>query len=358
MLSTRLEALRDAAARPILDGIRRDRARAPRELKPLLAYSEEHLFDVDFSVQEMKRACRARDNSIVTRFRRFFGSSPSDYVKECRLAVGAELLRGSTEDVWKIAELLGYSSPQLFARNFKESFGAPPRSYRKQQGQGVEVAPLGAERGPLLHELRQALDGSLDPARGEALIQHLEALYRPSKSDTVQERSLTDGIADALRCLPLESGLVPGREGLAEVGRSMFDFLRQLSRQVGRRNRQLGVRLAQVALASLEENAQLPDDELPGLRSLGWAWVGNARRLALDFPGAEQAFERADVEWNTARAPQNDAIKAEICTVFGTQLSAWPTDPSESRGWSGRGTLVTYCKEQSRIPATARPGAT
>ena len=42
MFSSRTEALRDAAARATLAAIRRDRAGAPTELQPLLAYIEEH----------------------------------------------------------------------------------------------------------------------------------------------------------------------------------------------------------------------------------------------------------------------------------------------------------------------------
>ncbi len=182
MFSKRIMALLKAAAEPALEAIRRDRARVPRELKPFLSYVEAHLFDLDFSVQKMRAACGPRDNSVVTRFRRKLGLRPRDFVKEHRLLVGRELLKHRELEVWMVAELVGFSSPQLFTRNFTERFKESPSAYRRK----LPAARPGAgdgERDFSVIELRQGLEGRLEPDRGRALVRGLRAYYPPDKED-------------------------------------------------------------------------------------------------------------------------------------------------------------------------------
>ncbi len=69
----------------------------------------------------------------------------------------------------------------------------------------------------------------------------------------------------------------------------LFDLLREKSRQEGRRDRQRGIELAELALLSLDVSAAALGERIHELRALGRAWLGNAKRLALDFPGAEEA---------------------------------------------------------------------
>ncbi len=315
MLSTRLEARRDTAAQSTLEAIRRDIARAPQELKPLLVYIEEHLFDAEYSVRGMKEACRTRDNSIATRFRGFLGSRPSTYVRERRLAIGAEMLRSTIEEIWKIAELVGYSSPQVFLRNFKDSFGSTPGAYRTKYRAQAGTEPTGglpiADFPP--HELREALAGKIDPSRGEELIQNLERLYRPGCDEAGRPKFGT-------LCLAVADGPTENQssgECVPHVSerRAFFDLLRQMSQEVGRRNRRFGLRLAEMALESVEESASTQDGERFDLSALAWAWLDNARRLALDFSGAEEAFENSHAEWQKIRSQGDEAVYAEICAV-------------------------------------------
>ncbi|MCP4603198.1 MAG: hypothetical protein GY847_22235, partial [Proteobacteria bacterium] len=73
-----------------------------------------------------------------------------------------------------------------------------------------------------------------------------------------------------------------------------FHFLREKSISEGREDRMRGVQLAELALESLAVTEQISGRNAGSLRAQGLAWLGNARRLAFDFPGAEKAFSDAE----------------------------------------------------------------
>ncbi len=313
MLSTRLEALRDTAALTTLEAIRRDIDRASIELKPLLTFIEAHLFDSEFSVRAMRLAGRTRDNSIVTRFRAYTGSRPTVYVRERRLTVASELLRRTSEEVWKIAELVGFASPQVFTRNFKIFCGQAPGAYRKQHQEpvanGVGLKTMRRS------EFEQAK--SPKPVSGVLLDRGLDrqsgSHYRfnlASCSDSSSDSGSVD-LVGAIYPREMRKRLVEQASGTSESW-ELFESLREQGIEVGRRNRHLGVRIAEIALASVEGSLVEFGDSLLQLRALAWACVGNARRLALDFSGAEVAFERSSADLSI-KDPQVDvAVKAEV----------------------------------------------
>ncbi|MEM7586379.1 MAG: helix-turn-helix domain-containing protein [Acidobacteriota bacterium] len=314
MFSTRLEALRDTAAQGVMEKILSDKERAPRELEPLLSYIEAHLFDPEFSVQAMKDACRVRDNSVVTRFRSCLETRPSAYVKRKRLEVAAELLRTSSEEIWKISELVGFASPQVFTRNFKDAWGASPGEFRQEQGSAVKTVADQSlpENKRLAHDLQKAVDGTLDPAQAEALIQHLETVYRSNDSVALPACTGLFNIGEALRRLPRETDSSPDQQALRENVQVLVELLLRLGRHSRARNRHLSLRLAKLALGFAQESAAELGEELSGLCALSWAWIGTAHRRLFDYELAEQAFEQAEAVWRESSEPIDSAIGSEI----------------------------------------------
>jgi tetratricopeptide (TPR) repeat protein len=73
------------------------------------------------------------------------------------------------------------------------------------------------------------------------------------------------------------------------------------------------VRLAELAIASLDGvAAHLSSEELANKKAQGWAWLGNARGLALDYPAAEQGFIKA--RKMLPKEPWHEVL-AEICLL-------------------------------------------
>ncbi|MCP4549153.1 MAG: helix-turn-helix transcriptional regulator, partial [bacterium] len=102
MFQDQAEALLIKAAEETMKRIREDRARVSPQLKPIIDYIADHLFDVDFQVKRMLSECGVRDHTIPTQFANELGFTPRDYVIECRLEIAARMLRSSDLLVWRI----------------------------------------------------------------------------------------------------------------------------------------------------------------------------------------------------------------------------------------------------------------
>ncbi|RMH23401.1 MAG: AraC family transcriptional regulator, partial [Acidobacteria bacterium] len=96
----------------------------------MLSYIRRHLFDPDLSVGRMKRACGVRDNGISTAFRQAIGRSPRVYIADRRLETAARMLRDTDVEIWRLGEILGYSSLPVFSRAFSRWCGERPSAYR------------------------------------------------------------------------------------------------------------------------------------------------------------------------------------------------------------------------------------
>jgi AraC-like DNA-binding protein len=195
MLQDSSRQLLRAAALETIDRIRTDHEQVPSKLKPLLAYIEDHLFDADLSVNRIKKACGVRDNSVAIHFHACVGQPPHAYISQCRMEVASRLLRDSELPVWKISDLLGFSSIQVFSRAFYRWAKERPSTYRRihrRNGSEVDDSLLESEfpletggsivPARLTEDFwRRALTGSLRDEEASELIRNLLELYPPRR---------------------------------------------------------------------------------------------------------------------------------------------------------------------------------
>jgi AraC-like DNA-binding protein len=64
-------------------------------------------------------------------FRRIYGATIFEYLREMRLSVAKSLLDRGDMTVTEVAYEVGYANPSHFAKGFKDYFGATPGSYQK-----------------------------------------------------------------------------------------------------------------------------------------------------------------------------------------------------------------------------------
>ena len=185
------DALRSAAANT-LDRIRKDEERVSSKLKPLVAYIADHLFSPELTVGQLKLACGIRDNSVALHFHREVGQPPHVYISRARIEVAVALMRQSNLPVWRVSELLGYSSIQVFSRAFFRLTGRRPLSVRKEDriGNGDmsdELEPIYEEAMPLFEDLlRRVGRHELSDSEAAELIRRLLMCYPPTRKGALR----------------------------------------------------------------------------------------------------------------------------------------------------------------------------
>ncbi len=236
------------------------------------------------------------------------------------------MLLNSNLEPWRIGTSVGYSGIDAFSRAFKRWSGQRPTAYRKEPRRRVSGEKVAD--GALLNEtdLNAALDGKLDPDQAEILayrIRSIEARLQVNYPNLLQmetpqcqgvvgaefvEATMVAQLWERIRNKPWQEQRSLVRSQLCLSTPVLFDFLCRKSREEGREDCQVGIELAKLALASLDAIADPLGNRLPNYRTKAWAWIGNAHRLALDFPASEKAFASAEAEYSVIPEEHRDPL--------------------------------------------------
>lgn len=361
MLAGHSHKLLAEAAKESIERIQLDRRKAPQRLKPLLAYIEENLFNPTLDVNQLKRSCGVRDNSVPIQFHSAVGRPPHGYIEDRRLETACRLLAETHLKIWQISELLGYSSIQVFSRAFSRWSGQRPTLFRKKARRGGDRAS-GREDSPragggrrfdrsliATDSLRKALDGELPADEAKTLIERLLALY-PACRDSLggdgpvladdsthgggvfapelknearpdaESAQLMGNARDRYMAETIWSkleGQKPERQAetlgnTTVTSAALFYLLVEKSREIGRRHPEQGVQTADLAIASLESLVRRNGDEkqFASLKALGWTRLAHARGLTGDLRGAETGFDEA--ERFLEAGGRRPAVEAEV----------------------------------------------
>lgn len=100
---------------------------------------EENMASPDFSVETMSGMLGVHRTQLYKKLISLTGKAPADFIRLIRLKRAAQYLAKSQMFVSEIAYTVGFSSPKLFTKHFKEEFGVSPRDYQnKYSGSGPE----------------------------------------------------------------------------------------------------------------------------------------------------------------------------------------------------------------------------
>ena len=337
---TATQRLLEAAAAPTIQRIKEDRRHAPPQVRPLLDYLEEHLFEPDLDASRLKRACGIRDNAVPIHFHNALKLPPYAYIEDCRMQTGSQLLLDTSLRIWQIAQLLGYSNLQVFSRAFQRWAGVRPTTFRSRaEAQKPSAAPVanGQRNGRAQHHalsavtesapipmelLRRALHGGLDEGEAIGLFRRLAEIYPssfqeiiagggrnagrrefdPGRWPTVSldeyrgieavERIRAEEVWNELRDRTEDDQLSLVRQGIRFRTPAFFELLLKKYLEVGRTDRAAGVHVAKLAIETVELIGT-DAEERAQLKSRAWANLSNALRLNDDNLGAEEAMLRA-----------------------------------------------------------------
>ncbi|MEO7103154.1 MAG: helix-turn-helix transcriptional regulator [Gemmatimonadaceae bacterium] len=84
------------------------------------------------TINEIARACDVHPVYLARTFRRFFGYSPGDYLRKCRVQRAAAMLSGTRTPLAAVALECGYSDQSHFSNAFRTEFAVTPGEYRRR----------------------------------------------------------------------------------------------------------------------------------------------------------------------------------------------------------------------------------
>ncbi|QCR34039.1 AraC family transcriptional regulator [Lysinibacillus sp. SGAir0095] len=103
-------------------------------IQKAIDYMENHLLDVDLSIEQIAKAC----NSSAFHFQRTFSIltdiTVGDYIRRRRLTLAAQDLVNTNDKIIDIAYKYGYETPESFAKAFRKQHKLSPMEARKKLG--------------------------------------------------------------------------------------------------------------------------------------------------------------------------------------------------------------------------------
>lgn len=94
---------------------------------------EEHMGDAEFSVESLGESLGLSRGHLYKKLKVITGKGPSEFIRIIRLKRGRQLLEKSQLQISEIAYEVGFNSPKIFTKYFREEFGILPSEYLRLQ---------------------------------------------------------------------------------------------------------------------------------------------------------------------------------------------------------------------------------
>ncbi|MBQ9611874.1 MAG: helix-turn-helix domain-containing protein [Lachnospiraceae bacterium] len=97
-------------------------------------YIREHISD-PLSVEEMAEHVFISPDHLTRMFKKRFGQTVTDYIREQRMFLAREMLENTDLSVTMISAKVGYDNYSAFITSFRKYYGMPPREYRQSRSE-------------------------------------------------------------------------------------------------------------------------------------------------------------------------------------------------------------------------------
>ena len=91
----------------------------------------EQISDPEFGVKEIGELMGLNKNQFYRKLKAITGQSPTNFIRDLRLAEAQKLLENSDMNVSEIAYKIGYNDPNYFTRLFQKKYGIPPSKFNR-----------------------------------------------------------------------------------------------------------------------------------------------------------------------------------------------------------------------------------
>lgn len=93
---------------------------------------EENIGKPEFSVEELATSINISRSYFYKKMVKITGKKPIEFIRTIRMKRACQLLAESQMQIAEIAYMLGYNSPKVFSKHFKEEFGVSPSEFKNQ----------------------------------------------------------------------------------------------------------------------------------------------------------------------------------------------------------------------------------
>ena len=101
-------------------------------LKQVIDVIEEYMSDVDFAVEKLAQATAMSSRTLNRKLQALTGHSSTQFLRSLRLKRAAQLLSWRSDSITQVAYQVGYNNPSYFSECFRRQFGLSPSEYVKQ----------------------------------------------------------------------------------------------------------------------------------------------------------------------------------------------------------------------------------
>lgn len=110
-------------------------------LNKVVLYIEENINNPKLSVEDLSRHVGMSRGSLYHKILELTGLSPVEYIRSVKLDKAAVLLEKSDLNVAQIAYMVGFATPNYFAKSFKAKFNMQPSEFIAQKRKAAESRP-------------------------------------------------------------------------------------------------------------------------------------------------------------------------------------------------------------------------
>ncbi len=99
-------------------------------LDSVISYIEFN-YAVNIKMEAFENVCHMHRSNIYRLFKKHYGVSLTEYLKDYRMDRALHLLKNSDYSIKKIARMVGYSNTSVFGKNFKQKYHKTPSEVRR-----------------------------------------------------------------------------------------------------------------------------------------------------------------------------------------------------------------------------------
>jgi DNA-binding response OmpR family regulator len=102
-------------------------------LQEIVLFLEQNITNPQLSVEGLSKEFGMSRSTLYTKLLQITGQTPVEYIRSFRLEKATVLMEKSNMTIAEIAYLVGFTTPNYFARSFKQKFGVLPSEYIASQ---------------------------------------------------------------------------------------------------------------------------------------------------------------------------------------------------------------------------------